>query len=280
MSNFYNILSVDRIEDNINDAARDTFGVFVCNSGEAEVAIGDKIYKIERDVLFFFTPYTIARVKRKSPDFAGLLLEEGMDALFTTISGIPMRRRALIQDFPCIRISLAQRERIEEMISVINRRESLLATCCDERDTELLGRVLSTLIQAFCFEVIEIYFACSQVSDIPQTKETKVYSRFMSSVFRNCDSQRSVSFYASEQHLSPGHFTVTVRNASGLTPLKWIETLVMSRAKKYLSDNSLSMKEIAAKMHFPDQSAFGRYFRSHEGISPSRYRFQLRTGSR
>lgn len=149
--------------------------------------------------------------------------------------------------------------------------------CPDQHNAELVQRVVVTLIQALCFEMVEIYFACSQVEDVPQTKETRTYSQFISAAFAECDKHRTVAHYAAQAHLSPGHFTTLVRNVSGITPLKWIETLAMSRAKKYLADNSLSIKEVAARMNFPDQSAFGRYFRSREGVSPSQYRLQLKT---
>lgn len=37
----------------------------------------------------------------------------------------------------------------------------------------------------------------------------------------------------------------------------------------------MSIKEIADRMGFPDQSTFGRYFRHREGCSPSEYRSKL-----
>ena len=35
---------------------------------------------------------------------------------------------------------------------------------------------------------------------------------------------------------------------------------------------SLSLKEIADRYNFPDQSFFGRYFKKHTGMSPKEYR--------
>ena len=38
-------------------------------------------------------------------------------------------------------------------------------------------------------------------------------------------------------------------------------------------DNStMSIKEVAGALNFPDQSFFGRYLRQYAGMSPSRYR--------
>lgn len=268
----YRIVDIDRIEENINTVERDTFGVFICKGGNAELSLGDKAYRIERNILFFYTPYTIIRVARRSDDFAGMLLEEDMDVLFTTIAGIPVKERILIRENPCIKVSDDQMDRMEEMIRVIRRRDEMLTTGLDDNATGLITEVVMSLVRAFCFELIEIYFACSPLKDIPQTKEARIYSLFISSVFHNCLNERSVAFYASQQNLSPGHFSTVIKEVSGMTALRWIETVTMTKAKKFLGDHSLSVKEIAIRMHFPDQSSFGRYFKSHEGVSPTEYR--------
>ena len=39
-----------------------------------------------------------------------------------------------------------------------------------------------------------------------------------------------------------------------------------------LQSTGMSLKEIADKYHFPDQSFFGRYFKKHTGMSPKEYR--------
>ncbi|WP_347082167.1 helix-turn-helix domain-containing protein, partial [Bacteroides uniformis] len=42
--------------------------------------------------------------------------------------------------------------------------------------------------------------------------------------------------------------------------------------KMALQSTGMSLKEIADKYHFPDQSFFGRYFKKHTGMSPKEYR--------
>jgi AraC-like DNA-binding protein len=39
-----------------------------------------------------------------------------------------------------------------------------------------------------------------------------------------------------------------------------------------LKDSALSIKEIAQQLHFPNQSFFGKFFKEHVGMSPSKYR--------
>ena len=49
------------------------------------------------------------------------------------------------------------------------------------------------------------------------------------------------------------------------------ENLILE-LKMALQSTGMSLKEIADKYHFPDQSFFGRYFKKHTGMSPKEYR--------
>lgn len=275
MGLIYNVIDLDRIEENINTVSRSTFGVFICRAGAARVSIGDKVYKIEKDVLFFYTPYSIIRILERSDDWDGMMLEEEADMLFTTISDIPLNKRIALREYPCIHVSEAQREGIMRMLEAIRERDELLEKRLNDDNAALLREIVVTLARAFCMELIAIYFDCTPVDDLPLSREAKIYNRFFSSAFDKCVTQRSVAFYAAEQNMSPGHFSTIIRNVSGRTAMYWIEALTMAKAKKMLADTTLSIKEIASTMAFPDQSTFGKYFKSRENIPPSEYRKRL-----
>jgi len=46
----------------------------------------------------------------------------------------------------------------------------------------------------------------------------------------------------------------------------------LMEARYYLKHTSLSVKEIAWKLHFKNQMDFYRYFLRHAGLTPSDYR--------
>ncbi|WP_418166013.1 helix-turn-helix domain-containing protein, partial [Alistipes putredinis] len=52
--------------------------------------------------------------------------------------------------------------------------------------------------------------------------------------------------------------------------------IVIMEIKVLLQNTTLPIQEIAYKMHFPDQSYLGRYFKKHTGISPSVFRQESR----
>ena len=116
-----------------------------------------------------------------------------------------------------------------------------------------------------------------QTQDVPvEAKRGNIlFNKFVSSVYVNCHTQRTVAFYAKQLNISAGRFSAVIREVSGKSPMHWIELFTMTKIRRMLSDSEASIKEITDSMAFPDQSTFGRYFKAHEGISPSEYRARL-----
>jgi AraC-like DNA-binding protein len=48
--------------------------------------------------------------------------------------------------------------------------------------------------------------------------------------------------------------------------------MVIVEIKSLLQTSNLSVQEIAYRLHFPDQSYLGRFFRKHTGQSPTAFR--------
>ena len=251
--------------------SRNVCGMFFCRSGQAQLSVAGKVYHIEPDVILFYTPYTFIRVISHSQDWDGDLLEESFDALFAAIAIVPIKERILIRDSPCIRITPQQSRRLERMVAIVKEREAMM-----EGHTgiggKLLGEAIQHLLRALCLELVSIYFESTPVKDLPQSRETRVFNQFIISLFRNCAEKRTVAWYAQEQNLSPGHFSVVIRETTGKTASRWIEEVTIMRAKQYLTSSLLTVKEIAEAMNFPDQSTFGRYFKSRVGLSPTLYK--------
>ena len=84
--------------------------------------------------------------------------------------------------------------------------------------------------------------------------------------------QRSVGFYAGQLNLTPKYLTTLIRKTSGRTAVEWIDDYVVLEAKNLLKYSTMSIQEIAYYLNFSNQSFFGKYFKSHTGMTPSAYR--------
>lgn len=82
----------------------------------------------------------------------------------------------------------------------------------------------------------------------------------------------TVSTVAGELGLSPAYFTRLFQRKIGMTPVKYIIEVRMAQAKRMLTEENYSIKEIAAALHYEDQLYFSRQFSKAMGVSPRKYR--------
>lgn len=62
------------------------------------------------------------------------------------------------------------------------------------------------------------------------------------------------------------------RTLTGETPKETIDKWIVHEIKLMLMFSDLTLQQIADRMHFPDQSYLGRYFKRHTGSSPVAFR--------
>ena len=128
--------------------------------------------------------------------------------------------------------------------------------------------ILLELLSSFFYKYREIIFG----TDKSKNSKDNILPRFLLHLNQNFTHQKSVSYYASLENLSVGHFSSLIRSASGHSPIHWIITITINNAKIQLKDKDKSIKEISQALGFPEQFTFRKYFKQHTGMSPSEYR--------
>lgn len=105
--------------------------------------------------------------------------------------------------------------------------------------------------------------------------EEKLCSRFLDEIFKGSPIHDGPSFYSDMLGVTPFALNRVVKAETGRTTGEWIAIARIILAKRYLKDKFLSMSEVSEKVGFEDQSYFSRFFRKHEGVTPSKYRNSL-----
>lgn len=254
------------------------YGFFLCMEGTARILLGTSTYKISRNYLCVYAPNTFFQILEKSPDLKGILEEDDVEAFYPVISAISMRKRLRIRSSPCVKISELQAAELVRLYDItINdgaRDRSDDTSCATElelADTAHMDCV-RYLRYAVCMKVLETYFRNTPVAAMPRNSRDEILNKFLVSIYENCHVQRTVQYYADEQHLSPYYFSSIIKERSGKSALQWICDVTMILSRQYLECSEMSIKEIAERLNFPDQSTFGRYFKRQEGCSPSEFR--------
>lgn len=266
-------LGIDELNANHYKVSVHKYGFFLCRRGTARILLGNKTYLISENHLCIYTPNTFFQILEKSDDLDGILQEDSVDAYYPAVSSINIRKRLSMRDNPIVLISQAETNNIVALTDSLNRS---LEIPDDKRNNEIIGSIhenyLVYMRYAICLSVCEAYFSNNPVQAVMQDREEVVFNQFLISVYEHCHKERTVRFYADEQHLSPYYFSTIIRNKSGQSALQWIENVTMTYARQYLNDSTISIKQIAERLNFPDQSTFGRYFKYREGCSPSEFR--------
>lgn len=131
---------------------------------------------------------------------------------------------------------------------------------------------VKALIQAFLYDAGNIFWKVFNNEDEKNTRNEEIFMQFIELVEKHFKTERRVTWYALQMHITPKYLSETIRKVSRQTPGEWIDSYVMLELRVLLRTSPLSIKEIAEQMHFPNQSFLGKYFKQHAGVSPKEYR--------
>ncbi len=102
-----------------------------------------------------------------------------------------------------------------------------------------------------------------------------IRERFRNLVEGNSDRQHNVNWYAEAMRISPDYLSKIIREYDGTSARVWINRAIIRKAEFLMRQSDLTLKEISSRLNFPDQSGFGRFFKSNTGKSPKEFRQEL-----
>lgn len=111
---------------------------------------------------------------------------------------------------------------------------------------------------------------------VRQSRSEAIMLEFLECLAKNIEKDTSVEFFAGALCISKQYLSAVVRKQSGMAISKLISTFRYEHAMRLVMDPDYSIKEIADRCGFPDQATFGKFFRRHNGMSPAKYRRQLK----
>lgn len=104
------------------------------------------------------------------------------------------------------------------------------------------------------------------------TQADQIFRNFIKLLSEDHGMHRSVAYYANELCYTPKYLSKVIKQACGRTPLELINEYTIEAIKDRLKRSNKSIKEIAEEFDFPNQSFFGKYVKTHLGMTPLNYR--------
>jgi AraC-like DNA-binding protein len=83
---------------------------------------------------------------------------------------------------------------------------------------------------------------------------------------------------ADRAYLSPEYFSKVFKRLTSQTPIEFINSVRLDKAKQLLASSSLPVTDIAYRTGFHDSNYFSRQFKKSTGLTPGDYRKRAAAG--
>ena len=107
-------------------------------------------------------------------------------------------------------------------------------------------------------------------------RSDSILKEFSELLVQHVKTETSVGFYAEKLCISKQYLSLIVKEKLHVTIGTVMASVRIEMAARMLRDPELTIQEVAEAMSFSDQSSFGKFFKKHTGLSPLKYRQNLR----
>lgn len=239
--------------------------IYFCRKGWAHATIDLKDYEIVENTQVVLLPGTIIRINGCSSDFTASFFGFPKEMFMEACMRFEPIFFRFIKEQPCYVLP-------QENTGAINGLIRATTAIYNDRENRFRNQIAKNHLQSFMLDIYDKcyrYFGKHKIEG--GTRQDEIFKSFVSLVHEHCTSQREVSFYADKLCISTKYLTGICRAVTGDSAKKIIDDFAILEIKVLLQSTELTVQEIADRLHFPDQSYLGRYFKRHEGMSPKEY---------
>jgi AraC-like DNA-binding protein len=133
------------------------------------------------------------------------------------------------------------------------------------------NQLVKHLVKALYYGAAGYYFHQAE-DEKNKTKHEILVDKFLKLVRENYKKHLGVKFYADILCITPRYFSKIVKENSGKSANEWIDEYIVQEAKALLKSGNFTVQQVSDELNFPSQSFFGKYFKRHTGVTPSKYK--------
>ncbi len=243
-------------------------GLTLCTKGSCDIVIDIEQYHISQWDMAVVLPLSVVQIVQCSDDFEFVMIGANISffmelqlpnkgSLFTTIRENPS-------------ISLNE----EEANKILSLHDKLLA---EQQNTThpFRAEIDDAILRIISYEVAAIFQNRKPITKQPNTRSETIFYSFVSQLLNDTQNERSLQYYAQKQQITTSHLSKCVKEVSGRSALKWIQSRIINNIQMSLQNQALSISDICEEYNFPNSSFFTQYYKKYTGITPREYRARL-----
>ena len=238
----------------------------LCTKGQINYRMDTEEQRVEAGDLLVVSERHIIEEYKPSEDMEGLCIMMSVDFFHEIIKTVHDVSSLFVfaRMRPILKLQPEEIETFKEYFQFIKQKLS-------DNHNHFRKDLIRTLMLAMFYDVGNVIYRVKNFNESHMSSE-KVFTAFLKMVEENCRKERRVAWYAQQLQITPKYLSQAVKRVSGQAAVEWIENYVTMELRVMLKNSSLSIKEIANEMNFPNQSFLGKYFKEHTGMTPSAYR--------
>ena len=248
--------------------------ICLVDNGELQILMGGEIYTFKKNQVLFLPSWTDVSEIICSKDFHAVTISVG----YEIVVDISRTNTHLKPKFPPLNGQKAVNKLIfspEEMKIMTDDARAMIGALGNKAHHFIkeLNYALFTVLITDISNCIWQYLGDGPVktgSDISRSDE--IFRQFMTLLEQNIDAESNVEFYADKLCISKQYLSLIVKKQTGISIGQVIAHTRYERGAKLLRNPAYSVQQVAMKLSFADQSAFGKFFKKFAKVSPTAYR--------
>lgn len=244
-----------------------------CVEGSVDCSVNLTDYHLTTGTLLLITPGNIIRITQ--PDELDQNLRVTLICVSASyISNIGINPSKVLVEAvevlrdPCIHLSDDEAEMLHKYVN--------LALDITKSNSQFVKESIGGLVSSVFYQFAGFLANSKRREDMEKpvrtTRQRQMLEQFMKLAINDHAREHLVGYYADKMCVTPKYLSKIVKETSGRSVPDWLSELLILDAKNMLRHTDITIKEISARLNFPSQSFFFRFFKNHTGLTPTQYR--------
>lgn len=248
--------------------------ILICIEGKLTVDINGKTHEVEVNDMLVCPPNIFVDNYMLSPNFNAKILALSYDALPRMLHIDKEIWNIILQlvEHPIFHLDAPS-------LKLMNSYYDLFSIKLNQASGSYKKETMHALFQASFYDVCSIVRSQMTEKSIQNYSNLKqadvLVKHFLSLLAENQGKNRTIIYYADRLCITPKYLSTICKLSTGKTALEWIHQYTKEAIVQQLKYTNKSIKEIADEMDFPNISFFGKFVKTHLGVSPKEYRRRL-----
>lgn len=242
------------------------YTVLVIERAKGVHKIDFNTYELGENQVFFVAPGQVHQVVEEEKSFGYVMT---FSNLFLIENSIPISFIESLNLFQNYGQSPPLTPNKKQYDTIVNYAEQILTHYHSDADMKHLS--IGSFLKLLLIECNNICSINPIESDVDTTGDNLIRS-FRKAVNEHYKKEHSTTYYAQMLHITPDHLNRTFRFKTGKTAKEFIQSRIITEAKRLLYFTELANKEIAYELGFNEPANFSAFFKRHTGESPSAFK--------